>query len=183
MKIYTKTGDSGSTSLYGGKRVTKSSPRITAYGEIDELNALIGLVCAETKHKHIQQPLVEIQNHLFTLGTQLASPNVDAKIEVITAAHGESLERQIDLMESQLTPLKNFILPGGGQTSALLHLARTVCRRAERSCVHLNSLPGEEIDRWVLIYLNRLSDYLFVLSRFANHLENISDIPWVPRKR
>jgi cob(I)alamin adenosyltransferase len=111
----------------------------------------------------------------------LTDPN--AKIEVITAAHGESLERQIDLMESQLTPLKNFILPGGGQTSALLHLARTVCRRAERSCVHLNSLPGEEIDRWVLIYLNRLSDYLFVLSRFANHLENISDIPWVPRKR
>lgn len=183
MKIYTKTGDSGMTGLYGGTRISKYSPRITAYGEIDELNALLGCVIAETPHKPIKEPLTEIQSQLFTLGTQLASPNADARIEIITAAHSESLERQIDLMTGQMEPLKNFILPGGGKTSALLHLARTVCRRAERSCVYLNSLPLEELDRWLLIYLNRLSDYLFVLARFANYIEKVNDVPWIPKKK
>lgn len=183
MKIYTKTGDQGMTGLFGGGRVSKHSPRIAAYGEIDELNALLGVACAESTLAPIKKSLVEIQSHLFTLGAQLASPGVDPRIERITSAHVEALERQIDAMDSTLQPLKNFILPGGGRTSAFLHLSRTVCRRAERSAVHLNNLPGEAVDQWVLIYINRLSDYLFTLARVANQLEKIEDISWIPAKK
>lgn len=182
VKIYTKTGDQGMTGLFGGGRVFKHSPRIAAYGDIDELNALLGVACAESTHPPIRQSLTEIQSHLFTLGAQLASPNADPRIERITSAHVETLERQIDVMDTTLKPLKNFILPGGGKTSALLHFSRTVCRRAERSAVHLNSLPDESVDQWVLIYINRLSDYLFTLARLANQLEKIEDIPWLPSK-
>lgn len=182
VKIYTKTGDQGMTGLFGGGRVSKNSPRIAAYGEIDELNALLGVVISETTHELIKKSLLEIQSNLFVLGAQLASPGTDPRIERITSKHVESLERQIDAMDSTLKPLKNFILPGGGKTSALLHLARTVCRRAERSSVHLSNLPGETVDQWVLIYVNRLSDYLFTLGRLANQLEKIEDIPWVPAK-
>lgn len=182
MKIYTKTGDKGMTGLYGGGRVSKSSPRIAAYGEIDELNALLGLARAETPHSQLKKTLGEVQATLFTLGAQLASPKVDPKIEVITAKHVDGLERQIDVITESLSPLKSFILPGGSKTSAMLHFARTVCRRAERSAVHLTSLPGEAVDHWVLIYINRLSDFLFILARLANQLENIEDIPWLPEK-
>jgi len=182
MKIYTKTGDAGTTGLYGGGRVPKSSPRITAYGEVDELNATLGVVRAETPHEAIRKALAEVQTTLFTVGAMLASPKVDPKIEVLTSAHAESLERQIDTITENLSPMKNFILPGGGKTAALLHLSRTVCRRAERSIVYLTGIPNESVDHWLLTYVNRLSDFLFVLARLANQLEQIEDVPWKPKR-
>jgi cob(I)alamin adenosyltransferase len=183
MKIYTKTGDTGTTGLYGGERVAKSSPRIAAYGEIDELNAVLGIVCAETPHAPIRDSLSQVQSALFTVGAQLASPKQDSKIEIITAAHVDFLERQIDVVTGSLPALRTFILPGGGRTAAFLHLARTVCRRAERSMVELKSMDGEDVDGWLLIYINRLSDFLFTMSRLANQLESIEDVPWKPRQR
>lgn len=183
MKIYTKTGDEGTTGLFGGKRVPKDSPRIAAYGEVDELNALLGLAAAETPHDLLRKTLTDIQVNLFTLGAQLASPSSDPKIEVLTASHIDGIERQIDAISQTLEPLKTFILPGGSRTAALLHLARTVCRRAERGTVHLTSLPGEQVDRWILIYLNRMSDFLFTLARLANQLEKVEDVPWKPNRK
>jgi cob(I)alamin adenosyltransferase len=183
LKIYTKTGDTGSTALIGGLRVSKNSPRIAAYGEIDELNSILGMVRAESGHSPIQDSLAEVQLALFTVGAQLASPKSDPNIEIITSSHVDFLERQMDAMVDALPPLKNFILPGGSKTAAFLHLARTVCRRAERSMVALAGLPGEVVDNWLLIYINRLSDFLFVLARLANQLESIEDIPWKPRHR
>jgi len=126
--------------------------------------------------------LSEIQSHLFTLGAQLASPNVAPEVEVITSSHVDFLERQIDTMTTTVPELKSFILPGGGKTAALLHMSRTVCRRAERATVYLESLDGEEVDHWVMVYINRLSDFLFMLARLANQLENVEDIPWKPKK-
>jgi cob(I)alamin adenosyltransferase len=181
VKIYTKTGDGGTTGLFGGGRVSKSSPRIAAYGDIDELNSWLGLVRAETPHQQLKSALTEIQATLFVLGSQLASPQAKVKMEVVTAAHVDWLERQIDVMETSLQPMRNFILPGGSRTAALLHLARTVCRRAERAAVSLAAMDNEPVDRWVLIYINRLSDYLFVMARLANQLERIEDIPWKGR--
>jgi cob(I)alamin adenosyltransferase len=183
MKIYTKTGDAGTTGLYGGGRVSKCDPRIEAYGEIDELNAVLGIVIAHSAQSLIQSTLRQIQNHLFILGAQLASPHTDPKIERITSAHIDFLERQIDVMTESLPPLTHFILPGGSKTAAHLHLARTVCRRAERRAVHLSQLPNESVDQWVIMYINRLSDFLFVFSRLANQLENVQDIPWIPQKK
>jgi len=183
MKIYTKTGDSGTTGLVGGERVHKSSPRIAAYGEVDELNAVLGVVRAESSLAPVKESLAQIQAALFTVGAQLASPEGDPKIEIITAAHVDFLERQIDVVSATLPPLKNFILPGGGSTASYLHLARTVCRRAERSMAILSALDGETVDSWLLIYINRLSDYLFTMARLANQLESIEDIPWKPRHR
>ncbi len=183
MKIYTKTGDKGTTGLYGGGRVSKDSPRIAAYGDIDELNALIGLACAETQHAPLKKTLSEVQSALFILGAELASPNPDPKLPVITSAQIDALERQIDVISETLSPMRNFILPGGSKASAILHLARTVCRRAERSVVHLNSLPDESVDHWVLVYLNRLSDFLFILARLANQLAGVEDVPWIAEKR
>ena len=182
MKIYTKTGDKGTTGLYGGKRVSKDSPRITAYGEIDELNAVIGIIRAETTHQALKESLAEIQNVLFICGAELATPLPDPKIPVVTSAHSEVLERQIDAISENLQPMKHFILPGGSKTAAYMHLARTVCMRAERSVVRLGTLPGENVSQWVVIYLNRLSDYLFTTARLANQLENIADIPWLGGK-
>lgn len=183
MKIYTKTGDGGTTGLLGGKRVSKSSPRINAYGDVDELNAVLGVVIAHSGQTLIQNTLREVQNHLFVLGAQLADPNTELKIERVTSAHIDFLERQIDVMTETLPPLTHFILPGGSPTAAHLHLARTVCRRAERHIVHLSGLPEEGVDSWVIRYINRLSDFLFVFSRLANQIEQIPDIEWVaPRK-
>ncbi len=183
MKIYTKTGDEGTTGLFGGRRVSKSSPRIAAYGDIDELNAVLGVVIAHSNQNIIQSTLRQIQNHLFILGAQLASPSADPKIERITSAHIDFLERQMDVMTESLPPLTHSILPGGSKTAAHLHLARTVCRRAERNVVYLSQLPEEPVDNWVMMYINRLSDFLFVFSRLINQLEKVSDIEWVPQKR
>jgi len=183
MKIYTKTGDKGMTGLYGGSRVAKDSPRIAAYGDIDELNASLGVAAALTPHEPIRKAIAEVQTILFTLGAQLASPKTDPKIERITAKQVDGLERQIDVITEALSPMRNFILPGGSQTSGFLHLSRTICRRAERSIITLSSLPGEAVDEWVLIYINRLSDFLFTLARLANQLEKIDDIPWLPEKK
>ncbi len=182
MKIYTKTGDKGSTGLYGGGRVSKSSLRITAYGEVDELNSVIGLVISQTSQGQLKETLSEIQHSLFTVGAQLASPKGDPKIEIITSRQVEALERQIDVISQTLPEMRYFILPGGSLSAAYLHLARTVCRRAERKIVELSETENEGVDSWLLIYMNRLSDFLFMLARLANHLEKVADIPWVPKK-
>lgn len=183
MKIYTKTGDNGITGLIGGQRVSKSSPRIAAYGDVDELNSILGIVCMETSHAPVKESLGQIQTALFTVGAQLASPKNVPKSEMITSVHIDFLERQIDVISEQLPELRNFILPGGGRTASYLHLARTVCRRAERSIVSLASLENEIVDGWLMIYINRLSDFLFTIARLANQLESIEDIPWKPRHR
>lgn len=182
MKIYTKTGDQGLTGLIGGSRVSKNTPRIAAYGDVDELNSIFGIVIVETPHEPIKKSLTEIQSTLFTIGAQLATPVGNPAVQVVTAAQVGSLERQIDVIDESLQPLRNFVLPGGGRTSAYLHLARTVCRRAERAVVALTQIPDEKVDKWVIIYLNRLSDYLFTLSRLANQLDKIADVPWIPQK-
>ena len=182
MKIYTKTGDEGKTGLFGGGRVAKDSPRIAAYGDVDELNAILGVVRAQTPHDAVKKSLTEIQSSSFVVGGQLASVGSHENVPVITASHVDALERQIDVISADLPPMRHFILPGGSKTAALLHLARTVCRRTERTAVHLSLLPNEAVDKWILIYLNRLSDFLFVLARLANQLESVEDIPWISSK-
>ncbi|MEZ4750133.1 MAG: cob(I)yrinic acid a,c-diamide adenosyltransferase [Bdellovibrionota bacterium] len=184
MKIYTKTGDEGKTGLFGGGRVSKAAPRIAAYGDVDELNAVVGIAHAESRHEPLRKALVEVQNTLFTIGGQLATPDEEKQnFEVVTSAHIDSLERQMDVISETLPELKHFILPGGSKVAASLHLARTVCRRAERSVVALGQLPGEHVDRWLLIYMNRLSDFLFVLARLANQLEKCEDTIWIANKK
>lgn len=182
MKIYTKKGDAGHTELYGGKAISKSDIRIRAYGTLDELNAVFGLILAEESLPAVQQALLQaIQGELFALGTELAT--VGAKT---TAApklgddHIQVLENAIDEMEDGLPQLKNFILPGGNRVSSLLHLARTVCRRAEREVVALHLV--EELRPQVLIYLNRLSDLLFVCARMTQNLAGLPEIIWNPRR-
>ena len=177
MKIYTKTGDRGETGLFGGPRVAKNHPRVEAYGDVDELNALLGVVRAEGVAPSIAHLLAAIQNQLFDLGAELASPEPDRLgTRRIAAAHIASLESAIDSHEASLPPLKNFILPGGVRAAALLHLARTVCRRAERRVVTLSE--QEPISAEIIIYLNRLSDLLFVLSRWANQAAGQTDVEW-----
>ncbi|HWB11685.1 MAG TPA: cob(I)yrinic acid a,c-diamide adenosyltransferase [Pirellulales bacterium] len=177
MKIYTKTGDSGETGLFGGPRVSKDDPRVEAYGDVDELNALLGLVRCEPLEAPIDQLLAVIQNELFDLGAELASPEPDrVGTRRITAVRAGALESAIDQYEAQLPPLKNFILPGGVRAAALLHLARTVCRRAERRVVALSR--REPISAEIVVYVNRLSDLLFVLARAANHVARRGDVPW-----
>lgn len=178
MKIYTKSGDSGTTGLIGGARVGKDSPRVRAYGDVDELNAWLGLVRAESTHEPVTQSLVSIQKSLFVVGADLASPGKAMQMERITSKEVDFLERQIDAMTETLPALRNFILPGGSRIAASLHIARSVCRRAERSLVELSRLPKESVDSWLIIYLNRLSDFLFVLARLANQLDGVKDIPW-----
>lgn len=181
MKIYTRTGDRGETALFGGGRVPKDDARVTAYGQIDELNAVLGLVCA-TEPRAFELALLEsVQRDLFSVGGLLASPDpsrVSKALEKtkLTDANVLALERTIDRIESALPPLEHFILPGGTPKAAYLHLARTVCRRAERSVVALHGhakVPAE-----ILTYLNRLSDLLFMLARLANHQAGLSDTIW-----
>lgn len=178
-RIYTKTGDDGSTGLFGGTRVSKNSARIEAYGTVDELNAVIGMVLVHELPASLRADLEATSAHLFTLGADLATP-LDPpptyNIPRITEEHVLGLERRIDQIEATLSPLKTFILPGGTPSAASLHLARTVCRRAERSLVTL--AETEEIGSFVLRYLNRMSDWLFVAARFANAASNVDDVPW-----
>lgn len=179
MKIYTKTGDKGETGLFGGKRISKDDRRIEAYGTVDELNSIIGVARSFTESDKIDEILRKIQDWLFVLGTDLATP-AEIKSNAakrISAEDGTALEKIIDEIEMQLTPLKTFILPGGSKNASLLHHARTVCRRAERRVVSIRKETSEN----TTIFLNRLSDLLFVLARYANKLSSIDDVPWNPK--
>jgi len=184
MKIYTKTGDEGSTSLVGGKRISKSHLRLEAYGTVDELNSAIGCARASSeltgkKAEFIDTLLENFQNELFNAGSRLACVD-DRMLEKLPKIPMESIERMeksIDQMTDELPPLKNFILPGGSEKAAHLHLARTVCRRAERLVVKLID-EGESVDPLSIKYLNRLSDCLFVLARYANHIAGVKDVVW-----
>ncbi len=179
MKIYTKTGDKGSTALFGGRRVAKDDLRIEAYGTVDELNSFIGLAVAQAPDSPLSSPLRDIAAHLFTLGADLAtplSPPPRYAIPRIDDSQINWLESMIDDYEESLPPLKSFIVPGGTALAAALHLARTVCRRAERRTVALAA--SEDIGSAPVRFLNRLSDYLFVAARYANFLAGEDDIPW-----
>jgi cob(I)alamin adenosyltransferase len=179
MKIYTKTGDDGTTGLFNGQRVPKSSLRVETYGTVDELNSVIGIVIANQVPEEIKNDLCKISNLLFVLGSDLATPLESSnkqKIRRITNKEIELLERKIDEYTQNIPPLKNFILPGGSIVSSYLHLARTVCRRTERLLVRLSE--KEEINKNSMIFLNRLSDYLFTASRYANFLLGFNDILW-----
>jgi len=180
MKIYTKTGDKGETGLFGGERVSKNSPRIEAYGTIDELNAFIGLAVIEVSDKSVKDLLQKIQNWLFSIGADLATPDNEKtkKLNVFRTPEEYYLyiEKEIDNYESKLDELRNFILPGGTKGAALLHICRTITRRAERMVVALNSTV--KIGNNIIIFLNRLSDLFFVLARFDNAVTGTPDIEW-----
>ncbi|MDB5282338.1 MAG: putative ATP:cobalamin adenosyltransferase [Bacteroidota bacterium] len=182
MKIYTKTGDIGETSLFGGRRVLKSELRIESYGTVDELNSWIGLLRDVQTDAGLKDLLKEIQDRLFTLGSVLASDPAKEKLKRpdLHEEDIERLERAIDRMDEQLEPLKNFVLPGGHVFVSYCHIARTVCRRAERLCVALNQ--NAELDPLIIKYLNRLSDYLFTLSRKMAKDLGAEEVNWVPRK-
>lgn len=179
MKIYTRTGDLGETSLLGGVRVSKDHQRVAAYGDVDETNAALGAVRALAEEP-LERLLLGIQKDLFAIGAQLADPThkVAAKRAkaAVTAAHVRRLEKAIDVREEKLPPLRSFVMPGGTPAAALLHQARTVCRRAERSVVTL--ARDADVDRRIIVYLNRLSDFLFVLARFENHRAGIGEDRW-----
>lgn len=175
MKIYTKTGDKGNTSLLSGERTSKSNLRIKAYGTVDELNSFIGLLSASVVQDYQKSFLLKIQNVLYQTGSTLAvKGKVAFKLKEIEKSEIKDIEFQIDYMNEQLPELKNFIIPGGSQEAALSHICRTICRRAEREVVELSEL--EEIDNHIIIYLNRLSDYFFVLSRMILFEQNIPEI-------
>jgi cob(I)alamin adenosyltransferase len=181
MKIYTKTGDDGTTGLYGGGRVRKDDARIEACGAVDELNAVVGLARAEAPPREIDELLAHIQNELFDLGAELATPRpAAARLAVLGECEIAALESAIDRFDAGLSPLKTFILPGGSCRAALLHHARTICRRAERRVITLAGEAAEGISPHLVIYLNRLSDLLFVLARAANATAG-GDVEW--RKR
>jgi cob(I)alamin adenosyltransferase len=181
MKIYTKTGDKGTTALFGGKRVSKADLRIDAYGTVDELNSFIGLLRDQEVNQKRKKSIIEIQNTLFVVGSNLATEpgNTKVKVPSLTESDIEELERAIDKMEEELPPLKSFVLPGGHQAVSFCHVARTVCRRAERLVIALNN--QEPIDPAIIKYLNRLSDFLFVLSRKMSHEVGAEEIPWKPK--
>lgn len=181
MKIYTKTGDRGDTGLFGGGRVAKSHPRVEAYGDVDELNAVLGFVRATEPLPRIDSILAPIQQDLFAIGALLATPDRDKMRQHLEKANVDDariaeLERAIDDGDAELEPLRSFILPGGTQKAAALHVARTVCRRAERRVVELGS--DTELPQLVVIYLNRLSDLLFTLARVANRVAGTDEVTW-----
>ena len=181
MKIYTKTGDDGTTSLFGGKRVSKAELRIETYGTVDELNSFIGLVRDQEVNQKRKNVLIEIQDRLFTVGSILAteSGNTKVKIPSLSEEDIQFLEKEIDTMDAELPPMRFFVLPGGHPSVSHCHVARTVCRRAERLTIALNA--QEKVDPLVIKYLNRLSDYLFVLSRKMAHELGVEETPWKPR--
>ncbi|OHX67399.1 cob(I)yrinic acid a,c-diamide adenosyltransferase [Flammeovirga pacifica] len=183
MKVYTKTGDKGETSLFGGKRVQKDHIRIEAYGTIDELNSYVGLVRDQSVNNKRMDILKEIQDRLFTIGAEMAADpdKPSLKKPDVNEEDIELLEKSIDQMDSKLSPLKYFILPGGHTAVSYAHLARTVCRRAERLAISLVNEEGS-IDPIVVRYLNRLSDYLFVLSRAMAKDLGVEENYWIPRK-
>jgi cob(I)alamin adenosyltransferase len=182
MKIYTRTGDGGETSLFGGERVKKTVARIRAYGTVDELNASLGVAIASAEPDELTVTLRQLQQELFMVGADLATPSGTKENRTVRVAeeHVLRLEKEIDRHDETLEPLKNFILPGGTERAALLHLARTICRRAERETIGL--AEKEKINERVIVYLNRLSDLLFVLARIANARAGENDIPWHPQR-
>lgn len=187
MKLYTKTGDDGSTGLYSGQRVSKDCARVEACGAVDELNSALGLAGAANAHEEISTTLLSVQHLLIDMGADLATltdPEAAAKgkqriVPRITADHVSRIECQIDDVSAVVEPLREFILPGGCELAARLHVARTACRHAERRCVAL--ARNEQVNTHVLVYLNRLSDLLFVLARRANQLEGVADVVWPGR--
>lgn len=189
MKIYTKTGDKGETALYGGERVSKASARVESYGTIDELNSFIGFAKTEITNEKVLFQLKKIQFDLFTLGSESATPtdkltlaNGKSRLTlVISEIEIEELESWMDEFEEELEPLQYFILPGGGKSATSLHICRTVCRRAERSLVFLNE--SEEVRPELIKYLNRLSDYLFVLARYVSKINRETEEYWNPNNR
>jgi cob(I)alamin adenosyltransferase len=190
MKIYTKTGDKGETSLFGGNRVPKYHLRIEAYGTVDELNSYIGLIRDQQIDSHSNQILIAIQNELFTLGAMLATPpekkvlksgKERLNIDKVTSNSISLLENEIDIMNEKLPQMTHFVLPGGHTTVSFCHIARCVCRRAERITTQLSH--ESTIDDEILIYLNRLSDYLFVLARKLSSDNNAKEIQWIPERK
>ena len=179
MKVYTKTGDRGKTSLIGGTRVAKNDVRLEAYGTIDELNSYIGLLRSYILEKEIIDIIIDVQNQLFNIGSYLAvdtsvsDMRSDIRFEEVII---ESLEKEMDKMELSLPSLTGFILPGGHKATSFCHIARAVCRRAERRVIDISDVY--EIDNWIVRYLNRLSDFLFVLSRYLSNYYNIDEIQW-----
>jgi len=183
MKIYTKTGDDGTTGLFGGARVKKASARVEAYGTVDELNAVLGVARASGLGAFTEATLARVQVDLFTLGAELAcvpGKEENLALTLLAEADAERLERAIDDAESKLAPLQSFVLPGGSVQAAGLHLARTVCRRAERAVLAIDDAAARGP---LVVYLNRLSDLLFVLARLANLEGDVADVPWVPHPR
>lgn len=189
MKVYTKTGDTGTTALFGGTRVPKHHIRIESYGTVDELNSHIGLIRDQEMNPLYKNVLIEVQDRLFTVGAILATPpeketlkNGEKRLQNLGIQESdiEYLENQIDAMEESLPQMTHFVLPGGHTTVSYCHIARCVCRRAERLAVHLNDI--EPTDELVIKYLNRLSDYLFVLARKLSFDLNADEVQWIPRK-
>ena len=189
MKVYTKTGDTGTTALFGGTRVPKHHIRIESYGTVDELNSHIGLIRDQEINSHYKDVLIEVQDRLFTVGAILATPpeketlkNGEKRLQNLGIQESdiEYLENQIDFMEESLPHMTHFVLPGGHTTVSYCHIARCVCRRAERLSVHLNDI--EPTDELVIKYLNRLSDYLFVLARKLSFDLKADEVQWIPRK-
>ncbi|UCE60613.1 MAG: cob(I)yrinic acid a,c-diamide adenosyltransferase [Phycisphaerales bacterium] len=180
MKLYTKVGDDGKTSLVGGERVAKSGPRVNAYGTVDETNAALGAVVAGCRDAELAAILRQIQSDLLVLGSQLATPDGHAPGLMINDTQVAQLERWIDAACEEVDPFAGFVLPGGSETAAALHLARTVCRRAERLTIALSE--EQHVEQAARIYLNRLSDLLYALARQANHRAGVPETPWIAPK-
>jgi cob(I)alamin adenosyltransferase len=181
MKIYTKTGDQGSTSLFGGKRVSKADLRIDTYGTVDELNSWIGVLRDQSVNQSRKEILVEIQDRLFTIGSILATEPENTKVKIPALAESDIvlLETNMDEMDAALPPMRFFVLPGGNSSVSFGHVTRTVCRRAERLVIALDQT--EKVDPLVIKYMNRLSDYLFMLCRTMAHELRVEETPWKPR--
>ena len=184
MKLYTRTGDDGTTGLFGDRRVGKDTLRVEVCGTVDALNCAIGLALCVCGHAEIADVLHAVQERLFEVGADLASPpdeGSDPSSTRIGAGHVQAAEKQIDRLCEPLQPMKHFILPGGGEPAARLHFTRAVCRRAERLCVSLSR--SETVNRHIPVYLNRLSDLLFAAARRANQLDGIEDVPWIEKRK
>jgi cob(I)alamin adenosyltransferase len=178
MKIYTKTGDDGTTGLQGGKRISKSNIRIQAYGAVDELNASIGLILSSKIDAELEELLKSIQNDLFVVGSDLSNPDLSSNENRVTSEMVVNIEKNIDRLENELPPITNFILPGGHEIASLIHVSRTIARRAETQVISLDEsgIVNEECKK----YLNRLSDLFFVLARIVNKKNDFEDIIWKP---
>lgn len=182
MKIYTKTGDKGTTGLYGGTRIKKSDDRLDLYGTVDELLSHLGLIHDLLEEKAIKSFIIKLQAELFCIGSYIAaSPEKkNLKLPNLHTEYIDEMEQQIDRWNEEIPPLKHFILPGGHATSSQIHIARTLCRKVERKCVGFEA--GFDQKEHIIIFLNRFSDYLFVLARHFNHINNVQEIAWIPEK-